>query len=77
MYEIIVHINGDWLDRFFKVPNWAIGEGAVVADAVSESKKAVSTLAAAIVVGIGLFAALLQWDKGCFIRVRSTLPVLF
>ena len=56
-----------------KLGNW----GAVVADAVSESKKAVSVVAAAIVVGIGLLAALLQWAKSCFIRVRATLPAFF
>ena len=35
----------------------------MVAVAVSESKKAVSAVAAAIVVGIGLFVALLQWGN--------------
>ncbi len=40
-----------------KLGNWG---ASVIADAVSESKKAVSVVAAAIVFGIGLLAALLQ-----------------
>ena len=49
----------------------------MIADAVSESKKAVFVVAAALVFGIGLLAALLQWAKSCFIPVSLTLPALF